>query len=130
MSEEQPVLAQRDEKMYRFADWDQPGPWQDHVETSADYCPLREALSESDLCILGDWMDAMERSLTMCQLPELPFEAPVSLGTRKKGKDRETAPVKASGLITPIATNIKTLWDIKRVHKKITDLMSGQQPQV
>ncbi|KAG0151063.1 hypothetical protein CROQUDRAFT_668155 [Cronartium quercuum f. sp. fusiforme G11] len=126
--EEQPALVRQSERMYRFADWDKPGPWQELIETPA-HRPLQSALSESDLCILGDWMDAMERSLTTCQLPELPFEAPISIGVRKKAKDRDTGLGVPLGLIQPISANIKTLWDIKRLHRKITAMMSGQQSQ-
>lgn len=113
--------------MYDFFQWDDPEGWQDWIkEEKEGPDPQSMLLDELEI---GDWNQMMRQSLTMCQIPELPFMAPKSINPRKR-KDRDQASSQAKGLITPIVTNIKTLWDIKRVHKKISSLMTGQQLQV
>lgn len=126
--EERPALVRRCEDMYRFTDWDKPGAWQELKDVSTQ-SSIQSDLPEPDQEILGDWIEVMDRSLTSCQLPELPFGAPVSINTRKKVKDRDLKFGQPLGLLEPIAANIKTLWDIKRMHRKISSLMSGQQVQ-
>ncbi|EGG10960.1 uncharacterized protein MELLADRAFT_92359 [Melampsora larici-populina 98AG31] len=126
--EERPALVRRRDHMYRFTDWDKPGPWQE-LKDDSTRCSLQSDLPMPDQDILDDWIEVMDRSLTTCQLPELPFGAPASINTRKKAKDRELKFGQPVGLLEPIATNIKTLWDIKKVHRKISSLMSGQQFQ-
>ncbi|KAH9810605.1 hypothetical protein DFH28DRAFT_985231 [Melampsora americana] len=126
--EERPALVRQCEHMYRFTDWEKPGTWQELKDDSTQ-CSLQSDLPIPDQDILGDWIEVMDRSLTTCQLPEVPFGAPASINRRKKAKDRDSKSGQPVGLLEPIATNIKTLWDIKRVHRKISSLMSGQQVQ-
>ncbi|MBW0470903.1 hypothetical protein O181_010618 [Austropuccinia psidii MF-1] len=99
-------------------------PWED-----------REALlRQPDM--MWDWftdkedepLEMIEPELLMTALPALPF-APQSTRRRrdlKKERDRDKVGQDGpQGLSKPIETNVKNLWEIKRIHRKISDLVAG-----
>ncbi|WAQ87486.1 hypothetical protein PtA15_8A390 [Puccinia triticina] len=79
-------------------------------------------------CREDEPFEIVEADLLMTGLPALPF-APRSISKpreRKKDKRKEQQQSTThEGLKTPISANINTLWEIKKVYRKLSNLLMG-----
>ncbi|PLW38984.1 hypothetical protein PCASD_08451 [Puccinia coronata f. sp. avenae] len=74
--------------------------------------------------------EMVESDLLMTGLPALPFASRSNPKPRERNKDKKKGKQKQQtdteeGLKKPISTNVKTLWEIKKVYRKLSDLLMG-----
>ncbi|KAI7959843.1 hypothetical protein MJO29_004911 [Puccinia striiformis f. sp. tritici] len=70
----------------------------------------------------------IEPDLLMTCLPALPFASRSIPKPRERKKDKRKEQQQSlthEGLKKPISTNIKTLWEIKKVYRKLSNLLMG-----
>jgi hypothetical protein len=79
--------------------------------------------------------EMVESDLLMTGLPALPFASRSNPKPRERNKDKKKGKQKQQtdteeGLKKPISTNVKTLWEIKKVYRKLSDLLMGNPLRV